>query len=237
MKAMILAAGRGERMRPLTDTLPKPMLTVGGIPLIEHHVRKLVKVGITDIVINHAWLGHKIVEFFGDGSSFGAHIVYSDEKNQALETAGGILKALPLLLESSDDQFLVVNGDIFTDYTFTELPPLSVGSHAHLWLTDNPEHNPQGDFALHNKRVCKKVDSGKSVNTKHYTFSGIAIYSAQFFERYSQVHTDKIQPLALGPMLKQAAMENVITGEILQASWVDVGTPERLEQLNTSFDR
>lgn len=235
MKAMILAAGRGERMMPLTKNMPKPMLTVGGKPLIQHHVENLVRIGITDIVINHAWCGDKITQYLGDGSTFGATIQYSDESNGALETAGGIIKALPLLVDmkqslaTNEETFLVINGDIYTDIDLTQLPTLSKQQKACLWLTENPEHNRDGDFVLSQGSVENKTHNSTSTNT--LTFSGIALYKACFFASH-QHEKDK---LALGPLLKRTADKGIVKGVIHKERWVDVGTPERLLHLNQTL--
>lgn len=224
MKAMILAAGRGERMRPLTDTLPKPMLEVSNQPLLEHHIRKLVNVGITDIVINLAWLGEKIEHYFKNGEHFGANIIYSWEQEGPLETAGGIIKALPYLVASQDEPFLVVNGDIYIDYDFTHLPTLTSTQCAHFWLVENPKHNSQGDFLLDGNKV---LNIGLPSSYPSYTFSGVGLYRPSFFNKY--LH-QTVAPLA--PLMKAAVKENKVTGKLLSGLWTDVGTPERLSQLN-----
>lgn len=227
MKAMILAAGRGERMRPLTDNCPKPLLKAGGIPLIEYHIQKLAKVGITDIVINHAWMGNKLVEYCGDGSRWQVNITYSDESQGALETAGGIMKALPLLCDKQDD-FLVINGDIYSDYILENLPTLPEGVLAYLWLVNNPEHNIDGDFKLAGRYV-KNIENDKSATS--YTFSGIALYKKAFFQPNKQ-SLDVINKQALGPLLKVFADKHCVMGEVLKTYWVDVGTPARLHDLD-----
>lgn len=253
MKAMILAAGRGERMRPLTDTLPKPMLAVAGTPLIEHHIVKLASSGITDIVINHAWLGDKIENYLKDGSQWGVSITYSRETRGALETAGGIIKALPLLLNNTDDNspFLVVNGDIYTDFDFTEIPALSVDCSANIWLVKNPEHNIKGDFLLGDNDSSNNpdvVDMSKSehlnkvhnlvaknsLGTKYssFTFSGIGLYRPSFFTAQK---SNNILPL--GPLLREAADNLQLSGKLLKGHWTDVGTPERLNELNQMVSR
>jgi len=231
MKAMILAAGRGERMRPLTDLTPKPLLKVSGIPLIEHHLRKLALVGITDIVINLAWLGDKIVEHFQDGSSLGVNIRYSWERDGALETAGGIIKALPLLCASKDhvnnnqdEPFLVVNGDIYIDYDYQDLPQLTSSQLAHLWLVKNPEHNQKGDFSLVDNNI-QNVTQFNTLST--YTFSGIGLYRPSFFAKHL---TETVVPLA--PLLREAIDDKCVAGVVLSGLWTDVGTPERLALLN-----
>jgi len=237
MKAMILAAGRGERMRPLTDTFPKPMLKVAGIPLIEHHIIKLAKAGITDIVINHAWLGHKIEDYLKDGSQWGVSISYSPETNGALETAGGIIKALPLLLgtKGSDNgesdinaPFIVVNGDVYTDFDFSNLPTLLPNCLANIWLVPNPAHNKKGDFCLVNNNVVNlPVEQTSEELIPSFTFSGIGLYRSGFFTAQDN---DKILPL--GPLLKQYVDESKVSGSIMTNTWTDVGTPERLNELN-----
>jgi len=216
---MILAAGLGTRMRPLTDVTPKPLLKVGGIPLIVWHLEKLAHQGFTDIVINIAHLGYQIPEVLGDGSEWGVSIVYSDEQEEGgLESAGGIVKALSLLEESNP--FLVVNGDVFTDYDFQENRHLAEGVLAHLVLVPNPEHNPEGDFALAGNLVVDK---------KQYTFSGIGYYSPKLFEGVPYGKS------ALAPLLREAMREGKVTGELYEGEWQDIGTPQRLERLNAEL--
>jgi len=218
MKAMILAAGLGTRMRPLTDKTPKPLLKVGGIPLIVWHIERLAHDGYTDIVINIAHLGYQIPEALGDGSQWGVNITYSDEQEEgALESAGGIVKALPLL---GDGTFAVVNGDVWTDYDFQDHRRLADGILAHLVLVPNPEHNPQGDFALEDNKV---------VDAKKYTFSGIGYYSPKLFEGVPYGKS------ALAPLLRTAMKEGKVTGELYEGEWLDIGTPERLELLNAQL--
>ncbi len=218
MKAMILAAGLGTRMRPLTDKTPKPLLKVGGIPLIVWHLERLAHDGFTDIVINIAHLGYQIPEALGDGSEWGVKITYSDEQEEgALESAGGIVKALPLL---GDNTFLVLNGDIWTDYDFQDHRKLPDGILAHLVLVPNPEHNPEGDFALDGNRV---------IDNKQYTFSGIGYYSPKLFEGVPYGKS------ALAPLLRAAMKEGKVTGELYEGEWLDIGTPERLELLNVQL--
>ncbi len=218
MKAMILAAGLGTRMKPLTDTTPKPLLEVGGIPLIVWHIENLAHQGFREIVINVAHLGYKIIDALGDGSEWGVKIHYSDEQEEGcLESAGGIIKALPLL---GDETFLVVNGDIFTDYEFQEHRKLADGILAHLVLIPNPEHNPEGDFALNGNKV---------VDNKAYTFSGIGYYSPKLFEGIPYGKSSTI------PLLRAAMREGRVTGELFEGEWLDIGTPERLELLNAQL--
>lgn len=215
MKAMILAAGRGERLRPLTDSLPKPLVAAAGKPLIEYHLEKLAGAGIHEVVINTAWLGEKLVQTLGDGSRFGVAIQYSHEQ-EALETAGGILKALPLL---GDEPFLVINGDIFID-SLPLLPErLADGVLAHVYLVDNPPQHPQGDFALNQSHVAQEgVDK--------LTFSGMGIYHPALFEGLAPGRH------ALGPLLRQKMALQQVTGERFEHYWCDVGTLDRLDALN-----
>jgi len=213
MKAMILAAGRGQRMMPLTQAMPKPMLKVQNKPLIEHHVNNLKAAGITDIVINLAWHGDKIKAYFKDGSEFGVNIVYSQEVEGGLETAGGIIQALPLLGES----FIVINGDVFTDYDVSSLVQLHLQSgEAHLVLIENPPHNLDGDFTL----------SHLSPDSQKYTFSGISRYQADFFNGLEP----GIRPL--GPLLREKLSKHLVSTELYIGNWDDIGTPARLTALN-----
>lgn len=217
MKAMILAAGHGTRMRPLTDHTPKPLLAVGGKPLIVWHIEKLAKAGFQDIVINIGWLGAQIPAALGNGEQWGINLHYSDEQREgALETAGGIVKALPLL---GDAPFLVINGDIWCDYPCQPVE-LQDDDLAHLILVENPPHNPDGDFVLQGKRV-----SDQKTATCH-TFSGIGIYHPDLFKQLSYGK----RPLA--PLLKAAMQDNLVSGEVYQGEWLDIGTPERLQALN-----
>ncbi|HEY8219747.1 MAG TPA: nucleotidyltransferase family protein [Methylobacter sp.] len=219
MKAMILAAGRGERMRPLTDQIPKPLLQAAGKPLIEHTIAQLVAAGFNDIVINHAHLGLQIEDRLGNGNQLGANISYSPEGEQALETAGGIINALHLL---GDEVFLVVNGDIATDFPFAELKSQTVDL-AHLVLTDNPEHHPEGDFGL-NKSGSVVLNS-----TKQFTFSGIGLYRPEMFDNMPS------GPCKLGPLLRQAIAEGRVSGQKMDGFWMDIGTPERLQELDIYY--
>ena len=211
---MILAAGRGERMRPLTDHTPKPLLQVGGRRLIEYHIQNLVSAGITELVINHAHLGDQIETFVGDGSRYGAIIQYSVEE-QALETGGGIFNALSLL---GDAPFVVVNGDVWSDYAFQSLPD-SIPGLAHLVLVDNPDHHPHGDFHLHQGRV---INNGEP----KLTFSGISMLNPQLFVGC------QAGAFPLAPLLRQAMQRGEVTGEHYSGEWCDVGTPERLTKLD-----
>jgi len=216
MKAMILAAGRGERMRPLTDHTPKPLLKAAGKPLIEHTIEQLVAAGFNDIVINHAHLGLQIENRLGNGNQLGANINYSPEGEQALETAGGIINALHLL---GDDVFLVVNGDIATDFAFAELQNQAVDL-AHLVLTDNPEHHPEGDFGLDKSGLVV------TNNSEQFTFSGIGLYRPELFNDIPK------GPYKLGPILRQAIADGRVSGQKMDGFWMDIGTPERLQKLD-----
>ncbi len=238
MKAIILAAGRGERMRPLTDTCPKPLLKVAGLPLIEHHINKLRAAGITDIVINHAWLGQQIEDYFGNGEKWSVNIVYSPETQGALETAGGIIKALPLLLgkeleENQSGQFLVVNGDVYSEMSFAQIPALSPGILAHLYLIENPEHNLAGDFQLSDGRLTNKDENAQH---QSFTYSGIGLYHSDFFSGLAlNANQSGDKALALGPLLRQYAQAQKISASVVHDFWTDVGTPERLAQLNQAL--
>ncbi|HEV7613761.1 MAG TPA: nucleotidyltransferase family protein [Steroidobacteraceae bacterium] len=214
--AMILAAGRGERLRPLTDTTPKPLLRVRGQPLIERHVIALARAGIDRIVINLAWLGSQISEYLGDGARFGVNIIYSEEQPLALETAGGIFRALPHL---APGPFLVVNADIYTDFPFETL---TVGNDqdAHLVLVPNPPQHPRGDFGMERGIALAAAAT-------QYTFSGIAVYRAGFFAGCS----DGMFPLK--PLLVRAMAANRCSAELFTGLWEDVGTLERLRVLNS----
>ncbi len=219
MKAMILAAGRGERMRPLTDHTPKPLLLAAGKPLIEYTIRQLVANGFDDIVINHAHLGLQIEDQLGNGHQLGANISYSPEGELALETAGGIINALCLL---GDEVFLVVNGDIATDFAFAELKNRPVDL-AHLVLVDNPAHNSRGDFGLDK--------SGRVVagSTELLTFSGIGLYRPELF-----CNTPP-GPSKLSPLLRQAIAKGRVSGQKADGFWMDIGTPERLQELDSYY--
>jgi MurNAc alpha-1-phosphate uridylyltransferase len=215
MKAMILAAGKGERLRPLTLRTPKPLVRAAGVPLIEYHVRALAAAGFTELVINHAWLGQQIEDYLGDGARFGVRIAYSAE-GEPLETGGGIFQALPLL---GDQPFVLVNGDIFTDYPFAELRrPLS--GLAHLVLVDNPGHHVAGDFCL---RAGQVTDA--QPGQENLTYSGMAVLSPALFA--------DCQPGAfkLAPLLRAAMADGQVSGEQFAGCWVDVGTHERLAEV------
>ena len=223
---MILAAGRGERMRPLTDALPKPLLKVGGHALIEYHLRNLAQAGFQNIVINHAYLGEMIESALGNGIRYGINITYSPEP-EVLETAGGIANALPLLSgEMQNLPFLVVNADIYCEIDYAlclnVLQTMQSDSDmlAHLVLVDNPAHHADGDFALNDGLVSL-------TGNQKLTFSGIGIYQPEFF-----AEVQPGLPVKLAPLLRAAMQDNKVSGEYFAGSWVDVGTPERLERLD-----
>lgn len=216
MKAMILAAGRGSRMRPLTDTTPKSLLLLKGRPLIEHHLCNLSKAGIREFVINTGWLGEQIPAALGDGKRWNARIHYSHEGWPALETAGGIQKALPLL---GEEPFLLVNGDVYVEaeWKYWTRRGLARGDLAHLILVPNPVHNPKGDFGLVSSRIYEEG--------QQYTYSGMAVLSPELFA--------ELKPGAakLAPLLRKAIAAGCVTGELFKGRWVDIGTPERLQRL------
>jgi MurNAc alpha-1-phosphate uridylyltransferase len=220
MKAMLLAAGRGERMRPLTDATPKPLLDVGGKTLVVRLIERLAAAGFRDLVINHAHLGNRIEAALGNGASLGVRIAYSPEP-VALETAGGIAQALPLL---GATPFAAINADLHTDYPFERLRgPLEAGAHAHLVLVDNPPHHPLGDFALAAGRIA-------NAGSPMLTFSGIGVYDPALFAGVAR--GAKAQ---LAPLLRRAADAGRATGEHFRGRWVDVGTPERLAALDAEL--
>jgi len=225
MKAMILAAGMGNRMRPLTLHTPKPLLEVGGKPLIVWHIEKLQKMGVQEIVINTAWLGEKLVDALGDGSQFGVKILWSHE-GQGLETAGGIIKALPLL---GNEPFILVNGDVWTTMDFAPLLNVQLQDDlAHLVLVENPVQHPQGDFTL---AANKAYTFEQARSGENLTYSGVAVMHPQMFVG---LESGK-RPLA--PLLKQAMQEEKISAHKLQGVWMDVGTPERLNALDQQIQQ
>ncbi len=213
MKAMILAAGKGERLRPLTLHTPKPLVRAGGVPLIEYHLRALAAAGFTEIVINHAWLGQQIEDHLGDGAQFGVSIQYSAE-GEPLETGGGIFQALPLL---GVEPFVVVNGDIWTEYDFARLRQPLEGL-AHLVLVDNPAHHPAGDFALHGSQVSEAGEP-------RLTYSGISVLHPALFAGSTA------GAFKLAPLLRDAMAAGKVSGEHFGGRWVDVGTHERLAEV------
>lgn len=221
MKAMILAAGRGERMRPLTDHTPKPLLQVGGKPLIVWHIERLAQAGFCQIVINHAHLGTQIEQALGNGAQWNVSIEYSPEEN-ALETAGGVANALPLLGNSA---FCVVNGDVFTDYDFAQLATtanavMTGNALAHLVLVGNPPQHPKGDFSMDNGQL---INAGDPM----YTFSGIGVYRAELFCQIKRGDSAK-----LAPLLREAIAQSKATAEYYKGVWHDIGTPQRLTELD-----
>lgn len=229
MKTMILAAGRGERMRPLTDHIPKPLLPVGGKPLIVWHLERLAKARLREVVINHAHLGAQIEAALGDGSRWGLSIRYSPEPEGALETAGGIANALPLL--GNDEPFLVINGDTYCDWDVARaVGALTPGDLAHLVLVPNPPHHPQGDFSLAGTTVGADADVAAGSGAQACTFSGIGIYRPQVF-----ASIQRGQKAKLAPLLRAAMAACKVSGELHAGRWVDVGTPKRLAELDREF--
>lgn len=266
MRAMILAAGYGKRLRPLTDTLPKPMVPVNGKPLIQYHVENLAAAGIRELVINTAWLGEQIESHLGDGSAFGVSIRWSREE-QPLETGGALFKALPLL---GEQPFVLVNGDIWSDYAFAHLASVELGANrdAHLVLVPNPDHHPAGDYCLSSKSDNARANNGM-VNTerlasrgdvpcdeggdapgdesthsgKTYTFSGISLLSPALIRTFvqdgldgeagNQSQADLIFPLR--DALHFAMARGRVSAEVFEAYWCDVGTPQRLAELEQRF--
>lgn len=223
MQAMILAAGLGKRMRPLTDELPKPLLKVGEKTLIEHQIERLIAGGVTGIVINHFYLGNMIENLLGNGSRYGIPISYSREAIR-LETAGGIIKALPQL---KDDCFIVVNADIWTDFDFSSLEPVDgIDRVSHLVLVENVDHNPHGDFYIDD---AGRVHEDHSARDQRFTFSGISVLHKNLFSGYP------IQPRSLVPLLQDAMVEDLVSGEIYEGLWMDIGTPERLQEVNALY--
>lgn len=220
MKAMILAAGLGNRMRPLTLYTPKPLLEVGGKPLIVWHIEKLKSIGVTEIIINSAWLADKLIGTLGDGAQFGVKILWTRE-DEGLETAGGIINALPLL---GEQPFILVNGDVWTTMDFAPLLQVQLEQDlAHLVLVSNPAQHPNGDFTLSNQRAYTFDQAQVGENL---TYSGVAVIHPALFDGLEGGK----RPLA--PLLKQAMLDQKVSAEKMQAAWVDVGTPERLMQLD-----
>ena len=215
---MILAAGRGERMRPLTDTMPKPLLKIAGKALIQHHIENLARAGISEIVINHGVRGDMIEQYLGDGAGFGVTIQYSAEGDAPLETAGGIIQALPYF---NDQPFLAVNADVYTDFDFSllTLPP---DSDAHLVLVENPDHHPHGDFSLSGTILS-------NAGTEKLTYSGIGIYHPGFFSGYPD------GPRSLASLIRRAADLQRVTGQRFNGLWADIGTPARLQKINEAL--
>ena len=233
MKALIFAAGLGERMRPLTDTTPKPLLEAGGRPLIAWHLERLAAAGIREVVVNTSWLARQFPAALGDGSRWGLSIHYSSEGDVPLETGGGMWHARNVL---GNDPFIAVNGDVWTDYDFARLPRQPPGD-AHLVLVDNPKHNPGGDFALDGD------GSVRNGGAQTLTFAGIGVYRASLFDDWRRVIGDtpgsRENPprFRLAPLLRAAIAEGQVTGEHHRGRWTDVGTPERLATLDGELGR
>lgn len=230
MRALILAAGKGERMRPLTERTPKPLLVAGGKPLIVWHLERLAAIGVRDVVINTSWLAEQFPTTLGDGSRWGLRLHYSYEGAEPLETGGGMLHALPLL----GDEFFAINGDIWTDYDFGRLPREPIGL-AHLVLVANPDHNVRGDFALDDAAHVHPDGDAK------FTFAGIGVYRPALFADWRAIIGDaaganEVPPrFRLAPLLRAAMARNQVSGEILRGAWTDVGTPQRLAQLDVEL--
>lgn len=233
MKALIFAAGLGERMRPLTDRTPKPLLQVGGKPLIVWHLEQLAKLGVDDVVINTSWLAEQFPQTLGDGSRWGLRLHYVFEGRTPLETGGGMLNALSLL---GDAPFLAVNGDIWCDFDFHTLPK-TLNGEAHLVLVNNPAHHPGGDFAL--------TPNGQLLaeGTPQFTFAGIGLYRATLFQHWRNVigaeaGAEATPPrFKLAPLLRAAMARAAVSGQLHDGLWTDVGTPERLAQLNAKLSQ
>jgi MurNAc alpha-1-phosphate uridylyltransferase len=216
VKAIVLAAGRGERMRPLTDSVPKPLLAVGGKPLIAYHLESLARAGVKDVVVNLSWLGERIRAALGDGRQYGVHISYSDEGPVPFETGGGIFNALPQL---GPGPFLVVNGDVWTDIDFSRIE-LEAQAHARLVLVPNPLHHSRGDFGLEGDVVVER-------DTDRFTYSGIGVYRPEFFAGCTP------GKFPLLPLLRRAIAARRLHGQIHRGDWCDVGSPERLATLES----
>lgn len=229
MKAMILAAGFGERMRPLTDHLPKPMLNVGGKPLLQYHLEALAQIGVKDVIINLAHLGEKITAFVCDGKRFGLTVCYSQEP-EPLETAGALLKALPLL---GDASFILINGDVWSDFPLQQLYRYSLATNelAHLILIPNPDFHPHGDFAPDAQGWLANEETIVHDNLTKYTFSGISLIDPKLINQYPQ----KRHKFPLGEVLRHGINHQHISAEIYRGRWSDVGTPQRLQLLNDEF--
>lgn len=227
-QAMILAAGKGTRLRPLTLETPKPLVEVGGQPLIIWHIKALQAAGITDITINASWLADKLMGTLGDGTQFGVQLHWSLEADEPLETAGGIFKALQTG-KLKNEPFILVNSDVWTTFDFSQLVTyeLSADQRAHLLLIDNPEHNEGGDFAINNGLASEQaIGEGDK-----YTFAGISVVSPRLVDGLVSG-----QSAALGPLLRQAMIKFQVTAEIMPDNWIDVGTPERIKQVNTFIE-
>jgi len=232
MKALIFAAGLGERMRPLTDHTPKPLLRVAGMPLIEWHLQRLAALGIRDVVINTSWLAAQFPEQLGDGSRWNLRLHYLYEGPVPLETGGGMHNALPLL---GDAPFLAINGDIWSDFDFSALPKQPSGN-AHLVMVDNPEHHPRGDFIF--AADGQLQDDGQA---PRLTFAGIGVYRPQLLQNWQAIigdaaGSDELPPrFKLAPLLRAAMTSGAVSGQHHRGRWTDVGTPERLQQLDAQL--
>lgn len=235
MKALIFAAGLGERMRPLTDATPKPLLPAGGKPLIEWHIEKLAAIGIREVVVNTSWLAGQFPHALGDGDRWGIDLHFIYEGDTPLETGGGMCNALPFLRDG-EEAFIAVNGDVWTDYDFSRLPDEPDGE-AHLVLVDNPPQHPRGDFAL---RDGGAVDSDGEMKL---TFAGIGVYRPSLFDDWRDIIGDapgagETPPrFKLAPLLRAAMARGAVTGEHHRGKWTDVGTPERLAELDAALLR
>jgi MurNAc alpha-1-phosphate uridylyltransferase len=225
MRALILAAGRGERMRPLTNDLPKPLLPAGGQPLIDYHIQALARAGIRELVVNLSWQGEKLRSYLGDGQRYGVSFAFSEEGPEPLETGGGIHHALPLL---GPGAFWVVNGDIACDFRFS-LRRLPAGTLAHLVLVPNPPHNPRGDFLLAGGRIEAAPPAASAGTTAHRTFAGISVIDPALFTGASPGR------FPLAPLLRATAARGEVSGEEHLGRWTDVGTPERLAALDAEL--
>lgn len=226
MKAMILAAGYGKRLQPLTAKTPKPLLPVGGKPILQHHIERLASIGVTDIVINTSWLAKKIEDYFGDGTQYGVNISWSREP-EPLETGGGICNALPLL---GEQPFILINGDIWTDFPILSLADhqLTEGQSAWLVMVENPQHNPKGDFGLVDGLVSYQSEA-------KFTFSGISIFRPQLFKQYvTKLRSNQYFPLR--DVLRLAIEAQQVAGTVYRGQWCDVGTVARYEQLRALID-
>lgn len=213
---MLLAAGRGERLRPITDSVPKPLVEVAGKPLIVYHLEALARAGVADVVVNLSWLGEKIRSALGDGSRYGVRIAYSEEGPVPLETGGGIHRALPLL---GPEPFLVVNSDVWTDVDFSRLLTLEEGSDARLLLAPNPPHHPRGDFGLEGDFVVAR-------NADRFTYTGIGVYRPELFAGCTE------EKFPLLPLLQRAMAARRLRGEVYRGEWLDIGSPDRLAWLD-----
>ncbi|MFT3763421.1 MAG: nucleotidyltransferase family protein [Pseudoxanthomonas sp.] len=252
MKALIFAAGLGERMRPLTERTPKPLLMAGGKPLIVWHLEKLAAIGVREVVVNISWLAEQFPEKLGDGARWGLKIHYSHEGPTPLETGGGVWNALPLLEDvlDADEPFIAINGDIWTDYDFARAAHKYLKGVAHLVLVDNPPHHPNGDFAIRTLAAarergweegewCELLPDGEP----KYTFSGIGVYRPSLFDDWRKIIGDapgsaETPPrFKLAPLLRAAMAHGAVTGERHRGAWTDVGTPERLARLDEALRR